>query len=129
MALYPAFRETLDQRELSGRTVNVVEAEAWVKADCETKKDISGQLMDAGLSVDKFLENLKSQQPRGTAEIALDSKELVNLMSSLKMMSKEILDRQEELSGFWPGHKAEMDHMIRMCYFNDKVEKVCNYIC
>ena len=123
LAEYPDFTQALQRRDLASG-MSVEDAEGWMKEDCDLKRTLSGRLMEAAVSVDNFLENLKSQQPGGAVEMAHDTKELVKLMSSLKMMSQEIGEKQKELSNLWPSHQAKMEHMIHMCQFNDRVEKV-----
>ena len=123
LAEYPDFTQALQGHELSSG-MSVEDAEGWMKDDCDLKRTLSGRLMEAAVSVDNFLENLKSQQPGGAVEMAHDTKELVNLMLSLKLMSKEIGEKQKELSSLWPAHQAKMEHMIRMCQFNERAEKV-----
>ena len=121
VAHYPKFTEALDHSELPN---GVKEAEQLMQADLKLKETFGGKMAEAALSADRFLETLKQQQPGATMQMALDTKEHIKMMVSLKLIQQELKEKQEKLSSFWLVHKAHMEHVIHMCSYNERAEEV-----
>ena len=103
---------------------SIDDAEHAVKTDTALKEEYASQIAETVFSIDEFLKALKCQQ-RGTGiEMALDTKEHTQLMSSVKLMSQDLKTVQTRLESFWLNHKAQLDHMVHMCHFNERTDKV-----
>ena len=123
-ARYPKFTKALDHSKLPS---NVKEAEQLMQADLKLKESFENKMVEALQSNDRFLEVLKQQQPGATMEMALDTKEHIKMMVSLKLMHQELKEKQDQLNSFWLAHKTRMEHLIHMCNLNERTEEV--YIC
>ena len=122
--LYPKFTEAIDHSEPPS---SVRDAEQLIIADTELKEAFANKMVQSLLSVDEFLETLKRQQAGSTMEMALDTKEPIKLMSSLKLISQDLREVQNQLVNFWQVHKACMDHLIQVCHLLEDAEKVLLY--
>ena len=121
IARHPRFTLALDHGELPSR---VGEAEKLMQADLKLKERFESKIAETLLSNNRFLEGLKQQQPGATMQMALDTKEHIKMMVTLKVMSEELKKKQDHLSSFWLAHKARMEHLIQMCHLNEKTEEV-----
>ena len=124
IARYPKFTRALDHSELPS---SVKEAERLMQADSKLKDSFENKMAEALLSNHRVLEALKQQQPGATMQMALDTKEHIKMMVSLKLMDQELKEKQDQLSNSWLAHKAHMEHLIHMCNLNERTEEV--YIC
>ncbi len=125
IARYPKFAEALDRSKLPSR---VKEAERLMQADLKLKESFESKMAEALLSNDRVLEALKQQQPEAGMQMALDTKEHIKRMVTLKLMHQELKKKQDELNNFWLAHKACMGQLMHICHLNEKIEKVL-YIC
>ena len=121
IARYPRFTKTLNHNELPS---SIKEAEQLMQADLKLKESFDSKIAEALLSNERFLEALKQQQPGATLQMALDTKEHIKMMVSLKVMHEELKEKQEKLDSFWLVHKAHMEHVIHMCHLNERAEEV-----
>ena len=119
--LNPKATEALDHCELPS---SVRDAELLVKADTEVKDAFSRKMADALLSIDEFFKSLKCQEDDSSVDIALDTKEPIKLMTSLKLISQDLKEMQKRLVNFWQVHKAGLDHMTQTCHFSERAERV-----
>ena len=119
--LYPKFTDALDHCELPK---SIRDAENLMKADTELKEAFANKMTETMFSVDEFLETLQHQQAGTSVGMALETKEHIKLMSSLKLMSQDLREMQKQLVSFWTVHKAHMDHLTQICHLNERAEKV-----
>lgn len=118
---FPKLTEALDLCQVPSC---VKDAEHLLQEDCKLKETLANRLSEVVLVNDGFLETMKHQQSGATMEVALNTKEHIKMMSSLKAMLQELRAKQRQLDSFWLNHKACLDHMIRVCHFDDSAEKV-----
>lgn len=118
---YPNLTKSLDHCELPSNTGDV---EHLVRADTELKEAFTNKMTETLLSVDGFLESLQCQQAETGMGMALDTKEHVELISSLRVMSQDLKSMETQLESLWLNHKACLDHMTCICYFNERTERV-----
>ena len=123
--LNPKATEALDHCELPS---SIKDAEVLVKADTELKDAFSSKMAETLLSVDEVLESLKCQEVDSSVDMALDIKEPIKLMSSLKLISQDLKEMQKRLINFWQVHKAGLNHMTHACQFSGKAEKVGQFL-
>ena len=121
MARYPRFTKALDHGELPS---GVKEAERLMQADSKLKESFENKMAEGLLSNNRFLEALKQQQPEASMQMALDTKEHIKMMVSLKMMYRELEEKQGQLSSFWQAHKAHMEQLIHTCQLRERIEEV-----
>ena len=100
------------------------DAERLRKVHTRQNESLTKRTKETILSVNKLVDSLESQEPSASAVKALDSKELIKLMLSLKLISQELEAKQTELSRVWQIHEAHMKYMTSVCHFNEKAEKV-----
>lgn len=99
-----------------------------MKADTELKDAFSSKMAETLLSIDEFLESLQHQEVESSVDMALDIKEPVKLMSSLKLILQDLKEMQKRLVNFWQVHKAGLNHMTNACQFSEKAEEVGQFL-
>ena len=97
-----------------------------MQADLKLKDRFESKIAEVLLSVDRVLDVLKQQQPEVTLQMALDTKEHIRMMVSLKLMQQELKEKQEWLSSYWLVHKARLEHVTHVCQLIEKMKEVCS---
>ena len=108
---------------------SVPEAEHLMTEDLKLKENLVNKIAEAELNIDRFLSALREQ---GLEEenvevggaLGEEGKEYVTMKKALEGMLKDLKASQGQFDGFWTTHKARVDHMMRMCYFQRTAEKV-----
>ncbi len=106
---------------------NVKEAEHLMQEDLKLKEDLVNSMAEAEVSIDRFLLELREQNP--DLEMRPATKDYSVMTSSLDGMLEELKATQEEFDRFWALHKARVDHMVKMCHFSRTTEKVGTVTC
>lgn len=120
----PAVKDALN---LCSMPTSVKDAETLMLEDLRLKEGLVNKLAEAELSIDTFLEVLKTQHDLGTMQISLGTKDYITMLSNLNGMVEDVRSKQNEFDMFWTVHKARVDHMMRMCHFNRTAEKVIQF--
>ena len=112
---------------------SVPEAEHLMTEDLKLKENLVNKIAEAELNIDRFLTVLREQ---GLEEENVEvggssgsgSEEYITMKTALQGMLKDLKASQGQFDSFWTTHKARVDHMMRMCYFNRTAEKVPSFV-
>ena len=103
---------------------DVKDAEKLVQEDTKLKERVVNEIAVVEAAADKFMNELKEQNPEDSSESSLAMKDSVSMMSKLNGMLEELKEKKEEIDKLWALHQAKVDHMMRVCQFNRSAEEV-----
>ena len=103
---------------------DVKDTEKMMQEGMKLKERVVNVIAVVEVAADKFMNELKEQNPEDSSESSLATKDYVSMMSQLNGMLEELKEKKEELDKVWALHQARADHMIRVCQFNRSAEKV-----
>ena len=103
---------------------DVKDAEKMMQEGMKLKERVVNVIAVVEVAADKFMNELKEQNPEDSSESSLATKDYVSMMSQLNGMLEELKEKKEELDKVWALHQARGDHMIRVCQFDRSAEKV-----
>ena len=103
---------------------DVKDAEKMMQEGMKLKERVVNVIAVVEVAADKFMNELKEQNPEDSSENSLATKDYVSMMSQLNGMLEELKEKKKELDKVWALHQARADHMIHVCQFNRSAEKV-----
>ena len=103
---------------------NVNDAEKLMQEDTKRKERIVNEIAVVEAATDKFMNELKQQEPEDSFKSSPATKDCITMMSQLNRMLEELKEKKEEIDKVWALHQAKVDHMMRVCQFNKSAEEV-----
>ena len=103
---------------------DVKDAEKLMQEDMKLKERVVNKITVVEVAADKFMNELKQQKPEDSFELSPATKDFITMMSQLNGMLEELREKKEELDKVCVVHQARVDHMMRVCQFNESAEKV-----
>ena len=103
---------------------DVKDAEKMMQEGMKLKERVVNVIAVVEVAADKFMNELKEQNPEDSSESSLATKDYVSMMSQLNGMLEELKEKKEEIDKVWALHQAKVDHMMRVCQFNRSAEEV-----
>ena len=103
---------------------NVNDADKLMQEDTKRKERIVNAIAVVEAATDKFMNELKQQEPEDSFKSSPATKDCITMMSQLNRMLEELKEKNEEFDKVWALHQARVDHTMRMFHFNKSAEKV-----
>ena len=108
--------DVVDQYQLPS---SVKDAEHLMQESLKIKESLNVRVSEGITFFDGLLESLKQQDATNMAESSNES-----AISSLEILLQELRAKLEQLESIWLVCKHHMDHMIRICHFNENAKEV-----
>ena len=101
---------------------DVKQAENLMQEDLKLRGKLINMMAEAQLSIDHFITELKEQNQE--LETHPTTKDYIMMTSSLNGLLDELKAMRIDFEAFWTIHKANVDHIMKVCHFTRTTKKV-----